>query len=479
MLIYAVPCILNANQATTIKTYKLVKKPQEPEQLELNFNMEGSSVEKISAFNDPAFVGNKKLPIHRWVPWIAGFSQSFVQGVLESHVSDKGGVVLDPFAGVGTTLVEAYRLGHTVVGFEINPYAHLAARVKLSVGDIPISVLRREVGAFIDFYRTSVRSGRVPQSVPPSGFRTRIPFYSDNVLKKVLYVFDFIDSLNTEIINEVFKLAFASTMVRYSNYSYEPSLATRASSGKQNILDYPVGEVIFEKLSNIVDDTEWFQAQYPNSNTMTREVVHGSFFDAGERLGGNLIDLVITSPPYLNNYHYNRNTRPHLYWLGYAQRPSDFKPLEEANFGTYWQTVRELERVNLEFTLTSTDLHERIELLRETNVEKGVYGGNGWANYAAKYFNDCFSFSQQLQRILKPGGRAVVVIGNSILQGILIPTDQYLAKIAEYVGLEIEGIDIPRSTRVGNSIIQSDVRSVKAKKKDQLYEAVVTLKKSR
>jgi DNA modification methylase len=31
--------------------------------------------------------------------------------------------VLDPFAGVGTTLVESYRRGLNVIGFEINPYA--------------------------------------------------------------------------------------------------------------------------------------------------------------------------------------------------------------------------------------------------------------------------------------------------------------------------------------------------------------------
>jgi hypothetical protein len=70
-----------------------------------------------------------------------------------------------------------------------------------------------------------------------------------------------------------------------------------------------------------------------------------------------------------------------------------------------------------------------------------------------------------------------VVIGNSILQGILMPTDQYFAKIAESVGLELVRIDIPRNTRVGNSIIQSTVRSNKAEDSHQLYEAVVELRK--
>src|SRR6266581_7307063 len=68
-----------------------------------------------SAFSDPAFASNKTLPIHRWIPWIAGFSSDFVRAALNSYLNDKG-TVLDPFAGVGTTLVEAALLGHDMIG---------------------------------------------------------------------------------------------------------------------------------------------------------------------------------------------------------------------------------------------------------------------------------------------------------------------------------------------------------------------------
>ena len=78
---------------------------------------------------------------------------------------------------------------------------------------------------------------------------------------------------------------------------------------------------------------------------------------------------------------------------------------------------------------------------------------------------------------MKPGGAALVVIGNSILQGILIPTDRHFGKIAESVGLDLVRIDVPRATRVGNSIIQSGVRVAKAKDSHQLYEAIVELRK--
>lgn len=142
--------------------------------------------------------------------------------------------------------------------------------------------------------------------------------------------------------------------------------------------------------------------------------------------------------------------------------PRDLRALEEANFGKYWQTVREQDDFHLRFSLPGTDLEDRIQALRAINRERGAYGGRGWANYAVAYFNDCYAFVNAINTVLKPNAIALVVIGNSILQGIMIPTDAYIAKIAEAVGLEVIGIDVLRQTRVGNSIIQSDVRVAKA-----------------
>src|SRR5262245_56119585 len=78
-----------------------------------------------NGFRDPSFAKNKHLPLHRWVPWVAGFSADFVQDCIANYLPApaKESWVLDPFSGVGTTLVEAYLSGLNVVGFEINPYA--------------------------------------------------------------------------------------------------------------------------------------------------------------------------------------------------------------------------------------------------------------------------------------------------------------------------------------------------------------------
>ena len=428
-----------------------------------------------SEFNNPAFSSNKVLPIHRWVPWIAGFSKEFVQSGIERHLKKKG-TVLDPFAGVGTTLIEANLAGHDAVGFEINPYATFASRIKLQSHRIDSNLLRKSIDKFLRFQNTAAQESVEAKSIPPGGFHTRGEFYSPKVLRKVLLVQDFIGQIEEQAIADVFRLAFASTMITYSNYSYEPSLGQRVSAGRPKIEDFPVEKEIARKLNEMANDALWMKGQlngtYPKS-----EVIHRSFFDFYRDIKTNSIDLLITSPPYLNNYHYNRNTRPHLYWLGFVHATKDLRTLENQNFGKFWQTVRELDAIALDPIIQNEEIIETLSILRKKNPEKGNYGGKGWANYATAYFNDCVHFSRGAKWSLRRRKTALVVIGNSILQGVPIPTDRFLGIIAESVGLEVVDIHIPRKTRVGNSIIQSDVRVGKAKNGQRLYEAIVELRK--
>jgi hypothetical protein len=152
-------------------------------------------------------------------------------------------------------------------------------------------------------------------------------------------------------------------MVSYSNYSYEPSLGRRVSSGKSEIDDYPVAETVVSKLQQMATDIKWTQ-QHLKGRKVKARVINDSFFNVGQHLEPGTVDLIVTSPPYLNNYHYNRNTRPQLYWLGYVGKPGDLRHLEEANFGKFWQTVRDRSQIPLDFDSPDSELTEQLDLLR-------------------------------------------------------------------------------------------------------------------
>ena len=443
------------------------------------------ATEKVRAptkagFGDTAFTKNRDEPVHRWVPWVAGFSSSFVGEILERELANNSQLtVLDPFAGVGTTLVEGVKRGCDVVGFEINPYAALACTVKLEAIRKSPRAVRDTAKRLVTTLRRQLRNGsREASSTPPSGFRTRDPFFSPKVEHQILLAKDFIRDEKQAWLRRLLNVALGSVMVGVSNYSYEPSLGRRVSAGKQPILDADLPGILQAQLLRMAQDIEIVQAN-GNGN---RRSANGRVFKescmtgATTRLDPGSVDVLITSPPYLNNYHYVRNTRPQIYWLDFAQEAADLQDLETTSFGKFWQTVRNEPEMPLDFSYP--ELEARLAELRALHPEKGAYGGAGWANYAVTYFNDCARFCQVTAKVMKPGGLVVVVIGNNILQGIEFKTDEFFAHIAEDAGFETVGLHQVRKKRTGSSIVNSSVRVGVTKKRTALYETAVELRRT-
>ena len=266
-------------------------------------------------------------------------------------------------------------------------------------------------------------------------------------------------------------------MVNYSNYSYEPSLGRKATVGRPDVDDYNVAEAMMSKVLQMADDADWYRDAHDTRRQKDGRILKRSFFDGYSNLEAGSVDLLVTSPPYLNNYHYNRNTRPHLYWLGCCSSPSDMKRLEEHSSGTYWQNARDQDGIELDPSIEDKTIRQTIAKVRRKNPDKGIYGGSGWANYATRYFNDCGRFLEGAAWCLRPDATALAVIGNAILQGVQIPTDRFLAKIAESRSFEVASIHVPRNARIGNSIINSSVRAGKTNGRT-LYEAIVELRRT-
>ena len=393
---------------------------------------------------------------------------------------------MDPFAGVGTTLVEANRLGFETVGFELNPYAALICRVKLNSKSISLRDLFESITGYENFISDIEQCSsstddcgkhgptQEPQSSPPPGFKSRIPFFSPAVERKVLFTIDYLSNL-TPPIRELFGVALSSVIIDFSNYSYEPSLGSRPAAGKGLILDAPVGDILTTKLKQMSEDIAEFQSEAATHyGSLSWQVHECSFFDAESLIEPGSVDLVVTSPPYMNNYHYVRNSRPQLFWTGLVHSAAELKRLENDNFGKYWQTVRASAPIPL--TPVLPDLEEQIEGIRQTNKSKGVYGGNGWANYITTYMNDLDRFCALLATVLRLGGTAVVVLGNSIVQGREIKVEEYLCRIAALRGLSVLGVTKLRD-RVGSSIINSGSR-LHTRSRSSLYDAAVVLRRS-
>ena len=440
------------------------------------FQPEATTDDKTAApgFGDTAFTKNRREPLHRWVPWIAGFSAAFVEEVLSKAVSGNpaDATVLDPFAGVGTTLVEGLKHGYNVVGFEINPYAALACEVKLTCVGCRLKPLTEAINKLEDLRRNPWLKQAQPRSKPPGNFKSKRPFFSPAVEREVLLLQDFISEQTHSFVKNVLKVALGSVMVSFSNYSYEPSLSTRSAAGKNDIEHADVIGGFCDKLWEIAADIGFIQRHMKRfEHTPTAAIHRRSYLDSSSLLPPCSVDALVTSPPYLNNYHYVRNTRPQLHWLDLINGNSELRKLEEDSFGRFWQTVRSAPPVGLDLDLP--ELQQVLECIRKQNPEKGTYGGSGWANYAATYFNDCDRFFRVTRRVMKPGAWVVVVIGNNIVQGVHVETDRFLAQIGELHGFSVQGMHRVRRKRTGSSIVNSSVRAGFTRRQTELHETAV------
>jgi DNA modification methylase len=76
------------------------------------------------------FIDNMKLPVHRWFRYSAGFSAEWVKETIRQYAKGKS-MILDPFAGSGTTLVAANEMRFPSIGFEKQYFVNRIANIKL------------------------------------------------------------------------------------------------------------------------------------------------------------------------------------------------------------------------------------------------------------------------------------------------------------------------------------------------------------
>ena len=191
---------------------------------------------RLPGFGDTAFSENHKRRLHRWVPWIAGFSSSFVTGVLDGvRRNGERLQVLDPFAGVGTTLVEAMQSGDGSIGFEINPYAALACRAKARVAEYDVDLLASAIERFEEFSDNRLWLNTPPSSTAPAAFKSRVPFFSPDVEPQVLTCLDFSKKRPTAGSKSSSNWPWGRSWLASPTTPTNPSLGTRAAAGKPNV----------------------------------------------------------------------------------------------------------------------------------------------------------------------------------------------------------------------------------------------------
>ncbi|HEM5270376.1 TPA: DNA adenine methylase, partial [Streptococcus suis] len=101
--------------------------------------------DRIMQFNK-----NKEVSVHRWYPFVEGYSKEFINSVVDEQGYDVK-LCLEPFSGSGTTALELSRRSVSCISFEVNPFMFVLSKAKLKVNQYKIRTIRNHVSVMTDF----------------------------------------------------------------------------------------------------------------------------------------------------------------------------------------------------------------------------------------------------------------------------------------------------------------------------------------
>jgi DNA modification methylase len=206
------------------------------------------------------------------------------------------GIILDPFSGSGTTLVQAQKRGLQSAGVDLNPIACLIARVKTS----PIPV-----GAEAAIERVVNQARKAAAEIPAI---PRLDHWFEPVVQKeVAALLHAIDLCEVDA-RDMLRLALSSILVRVSNQESDTRYAAVLKSRKPGDTYEAfasAGARVLKALSK------------RNYALVKSDIYEASTLKFDFRRLGKPVAAVITSPPYPNAYEYWLYHKYRMYWLGY------------------------------------------------------------------------------------------------------------------------------------------------------------------
>lgn len=369
---------------------------------------------------------------------------------LQKYLS-KDSVILEPFAGSGTTIIETLKYGYSIYWLDYNPLSKLICRVKTS---------------FFDCIKAKKLSGKLICKSKKQKFHKDTVNFSNKEFWFQKPVIEMLEILKENIIlldkniQPLFWLAYSHTVRKVSNMNDSMILAAR----RPNVADVPkrTREDVLYYFENYLIRTinaiaEWNYML--NGNLKKANEV--KYCDALELKGRWKCDAVITSPPYINAIDYVWASKFELHWLGFVKSNEDRLDLYSKEIGT--------ERIpSKEFKELGKTGYDYIDKLLE-NIYVGKYyqaskGQNHLrARVVYKYFKDMKNHLISCYNKLNNKGYYCFTIGDfSMICGVQIPVASLLSKIAQEIGykeifrfhllLRNRKLNIPRNVDWANTI---------------------------
>ncbi len=337
--------------------------------------------------------------------------------------------VLDPFCGSGTTLVEAKLLGVNSYGVDIDPMATLLTKVKTTYHE------KSELESAKHEILSNLHSSEIDDIELPD-FPNRDHWFDGEVAKSIATVKKHIEKISSDKdIRDFFYVCLSAIIRTVSLADPDQIFPEKTDWGlkKKSKMDKTL---VFNKFEQSVN--RFMPRILDFSNNCYKDVKAKLIKEDARNLelDRNSIDVSITSPPYINAMDYPRVNQLEMYWLGLLDGKKKID-LKKRYVGTEAVSSKDYSNLNL---FKDTKYHDYNKILQK------IYKVNKLRAYIAyKFFEDMRQNFEEVFRVLKQShgaknGRYIVVIGDSVIRKIPVPTHEILARVGKDVGFTVENV---------------------------------------
>lgn len=326
--------------------------------------------------------------------------------------------VLDPMAGSGTTLVVARAKGHKAIGFDRDPLAVLIAQAWCS--QVNKNAARFAAEKVCNRAKSVWRRVPLSDAYPigadkeTQGF---VRFWFDQTNRRQLAALSKAISRLRDQRSRLILWCALSKLIVTKKIGVSLAMDVSHSRPHRSYKKAPI-----RPLDKFVSTVEAILKLTPFEKGVALPSIRIKEADARRLpVQANTIDLVVTSPPYLNAIDYLRGHKLSLVWMAY--KVSELREVRATNIGA--EVSKSLKQENL--------LMDKV--LRQTADVSSLTGRvKGWLT---SYIHDMDAVLSEISRVLVPKGRAVFVVGDSTVYGTYIRNSRAIARLAEIHGLKV------------------------------------------
>lgn len=413
----------------------------------MNLSFKDIPIDKSWSFSDKT-VKDTSYITHGYYTYPAKFIPQLAERLILEN-SNIGDTVIDPFSGSGTTIVESIVNDRKAIGTDINDIALLISKVKTTpINAIPLyesmklleNRVKNRVHKGFDFYELKIAD---KLNVDRINY-----WYVEENRDKLALILDEILSLENSDFRDFFLVGFCQILKTCSIWLQKSIKPTRDL--KKKVYD-PI-KTFFDQSKKMIAKHDDFNKLLPKQGKDSIENIRKVECSDARNLpcADGEATLIVTSPPYVTSYEYADLHQLPLLWLGYIDELNVYR---QRFIGSAYKQRQDAD-------LQSVIADDIVKQLGKS--KKSVEVKN--------YFADMIETWQETKRVLKQGGKACVVIGNTVYKGVEILNAEVFCQQFQNIGFRVDKIihrEIP-SKMLPSTRESSTGRFAKAQKSDKL-----------